>query len=171
MVIFGKGVIIMGNEIEHGTFTISDYHIHIFGTTLSLDKIDNMENLVFSRRSIFSNLGTWFVGFIIMLIISCINHDLMILGDIYCYSLIVLIIYNIYMFTKQYFGIKIQTSAGKTIIIKSENKEFIYKIHDTILEAIKSKKANYTINMDNHNIINNGIISEGDSNKNTISKE
>lgn len=169
MVIYGKGGFVMnGTTYERGSITISDNFLHIYGTALNLNNIDNIDTVVFDRYSYVKNLGTWLFGLVIATIVCSIFKNLDWLFSIYLLSLVVLIAHNIYQHQKRYYGLKIQTNARKTIFIKSDCEKFIMDIHKTILKASNSKKASYTINLDSHDIINNGIISKGNNNKNKV---
>lgn len=161
----------MNNTFEHGSINISENAIHIFGTTLNLSNVDNMDILEYKRRSLFANIGTWFGGLIIVTIICGMWTSLQWIFAIYLFSIFLIIAYNIFEYRKKYYGITIQTSARKTIVLKSLNKEFINKIHNIIVESINTKNANFTINLDSHDIINNGIVSKGNKNKMVINND
>lgn len=158
----------MSNTYERGNFTINDQFIHFFGTTLNLANIDHMDFFNYNRHSYFYGLKTWFFGLIIIVIIEALSKNLTWLATLYLLSIIVLIAYNIRKHRIIYHGLKIETSAGKTIYLKSENRAFLDNVHDAIIEAMNSKKANYTINFDSHDVINNGIINKGNKNKNKV---
>lgn len=163
-----RGAGIQLNTYERGSITISKDFLYLYDTTINLSNIDNMNTFVYPRHSLFAGLGSWLVGFIIMGIVCSIWKNLYLLGDIYIFSIFILIAYNINEFRKKYFGLRIQTSAQRTIYLKSDRKEFIFDIQDIITNAIHNGKANYTINMDRHDIVNNGIISKGNHNKNMV---
>ena len=91
----------------------------------------------------------------------------MILGDIYLFTIFILIGYNIYQHTKTFYGLEISINSGKPIRIKSDNYLFIEKVRNTIASSINNKKARYVINLNNYSI-NNGIINKGNDNKNTV---
>lgn len=152
---------------ERGSFTISNQTMHIAGMTVNLANIDNMDFFNYKRHSYFSGLKEWCIVFIILLIIGSIWRNMMWIGELYLLSIVILIAYNIYEHQKKYFGLEIQTGR-KTIYIKSDSNDFINLIHDTIVDAMESKKASYTINLDSHDVINNGIINKGNNNKNQV---
>lgn len=153
---------------DSGVFTINNQILHLSGTTINIPNIDNLEFFDFKRHSIFAGLKDWLVGFVFMLIICSIWKKLMILGDIYICTIIILFVYNIKKHKEIYYGLKIETSRGLCVILKSDNNDFIHNVHDAIVDAMNSKNVNYTINFDSHDVINNGIISNGNKNKNKI---
>ena len=155
----------MDKTYDTGEFTISDKMIHFFGTTLNVSSIDNMTYVDFERHSIFYGLKYWLFGLIFFLVICAIWKKIEFLFTIYLFTLPLLFYFNYKEHKKEFFGLVIQTGAGKRVILKSDSKEFLKKVHNTIIDAINSKKVNYTINFDSHDIVNNGIISKGNNNK------
>lgn len=153
---------------DSGKFTINNQILHLSGTTINISNIDNLEFIDFPSPSIFEGVKDWFGGLIIMIIICAIWKKFIIIGDIYLLTIIPLIIHNIKKASEVYYGLKIETTRGLCIVFKSDNNDFIHNVHDAIVEAMNSKKVNYTINFDSHDVINNGIISKGNKNKNKI---
>ena len=151
-----------------GKFTISNQILHLSGTTINISNIDNMEFITFKKHSLFSGLKEWIWGLVFMLIICSIWRNFIILGDIYIFTIVLLFAYNIYKHKESYYGLKIETSSGLKVLLKSDSNDFIHDIHDAIVSAMNSKKENYTINFDSHDVINNGIISSGNNNKNKV---
>ena len=103
------------------------------------------------------------------MIICSIFKNIMWIGDIYIFTIVVLIAYNVVEHKKQFFGLIISTGV-KQIELASDSKDFLNEVHDAILDGMKSDSANYIINFDSHDIQNNGIISNGDKNINKVSK-
>lgn len=162
------GITMNERTYEKGVFTITDQFLHFFGTTLNLSKIDNMDFITFPRHSYLNGVKEWLVGFVVMLIICAIWKNLVWLGDLYILTIFALIGYNIYKHRVLYHGLKIETGARKKIVLKCEDLDFLNRVHDAIIEGMSSRKANYTINFDDHSITNNGIISKGDHNINKM---
>lgn len=153
---------------ESGTFTIKDQTMKIFGTTINLANVDNIEIVNFKRHSLIAGLKEWVIGLIIMMVIYAFNKNLGWLAGMYILTIIILVIYNYKEWQKIYYGLKIETNRT-SICLKSTNISFIYELRDTIEEAINQKKSNYTINIGD-SIINNGIINKGNNNKNEVKK-
>lgn len=161
----------MSNVYDSGEFTISDKMIHFFGTTLNVGSIDNMNFINFKKHSLLASVKEWFFGLVFVFIVCAIWRKIEILFTIYIFTLPILLYYNYKEHKKEFFGLSIQTEARKEVILKSDNKEFIKNVHDAIIDAINSKKVNYTINFDSHDIVNNGVISKGNKNKVTIKND
>lgn len=161
------------NTYEKGSIIISDNVIHMGGTTINMANIDNMTTFVYAKRSYLENLGDWFKGLIFILIIYAIWNELTWLPYVYLIFGIGIIICNIMERKKNFYGMKIQTSR-KTVYFKSENQEFIFNLHDAIVQALNQKNVNYTINMDDHSIINGvnkGILNTGENTENRVINE
>lgn len=158
--------------IETGSFNISERAIDFNSYHISLDKMSVISPVgEFARHSLFWAVKTWFKIFLILIIIYMFHHELSnIYGDIYCYSIFLLLAYNVYCyFKKRFYGIDILTS-GVIVCIKSNNKVFLDNLKVVLDDVINSKKANYTINIDTCNIKNNGIINKGNNNINKVKK-
>lgn len=157
------------NVYKGGVFEINNQFLHFFGTTLNLKNIDYMKFKTYDRHSFFYGIKEWIFGLIVMMIICSIFKNIMWIGDIYIFTIVALITYNVVEHKKQFFGLIISTGV-KQIELASESKDFLNEVHDAILDGMKSDSANYIINFDSHDIQNNGIISNGDKNINKVSK-
>lgn len=155
-----------------GCLSISKNFLHLYDSSIHLNSISNLEPFTFPKRPIFANIKIWLYGLLIMFIIAAFRR-LYWVGDLYIYSVFLLIGYNIWKRRKNYYGLAIELNNGKTIYIQSEKIEFIYDLKKTLLNAMDNKKSDYTINLNTNQIINNikqndGIISNGNNNKNEI---
>lgn len=158
----------MNNNIYcSGDINISNNLLNIGLTTINLSSISSIEPFIFPKHSLLFGLKQWFYGLILMVIICNIYRDIMILGDIYLFTIFILLGYNIYKHTKTFYGLEISINSGKPIRIKSDNYKFIEDVRKTIKNSINNKKAKYVINLNTYSI-NNGIINKGDNNKNTV---
>lgn len=149
-----------------GIFTIKNNILEINGRIINISKISSIEFITYKRHSLFSGMTTWFKGLIFILILTLIWQNLTIFFTLYLLSIILLIIYNYYKHKKEFYGLEIRID-NDTLWLKSDNKDFIINVNEALAEAMDSKKVNYIINMDNK-VINNGIISKGNNNKNKV---
>ena len=151
-----------------GVLSIKDNVMKIGGTTINLSNIGTMNTFPFEKHSYFSGLKTWLGGLLFVIILAAIFKNLSIIDDIYIFTIIPLMIYNFKEHQKNFYGLKIEIHSRRYYIIKSNDNEFIEDVNEAISEAMRNKNASYTINLDNHQIINNGIINKGNKNKNKI---
>lgn len=159
----------MNSIYDSGSFTLSKQTMNIGGLTINLSNLDNLNIFDYPRHSLFEGLGEWFGGLIFVIIICAIWKKIGFVADIYPFTIILLIINNIKEYKKEFFGLRIETTR-MTLIIKANDKDFIIKVRNAIEDAINSKKASYIINLDSHNITNNGIINKGNNNRNKVEK-
>ena len=151
-----------------GILSIKDNVMRIGSTTINLSNIGTMNTFPFEKHSYFSGLKTWLGGLVFVIILAAIVRNLGIIADLYLFTIIPLMIYNFKEHQKNYYGLKIEIHSRRYYIIRSNDKEFIEDVNDAISEAMRNKKASYTINLDDHKIINNGIINKGNKNKNKV---
>lgn len=85
----------MQNIYEKGSISISKHFIHLYGTTINLNNVDNMDTFTFGKYPLFSNIGTWFGGFIFMIIICAIWRNLELFFTLYLFTFPILVFYNI----------------------------------------------------------------------------
>ena len=146
---------------------LTDNILKIGYATISLSSVSSVHTFPVPRHSLLAGLKEWFYGLILMVVICNIYRDIMILGDIYLFTIFILLGYNIYQHTKTFYGLEISINSGKPIRIKSDNYKFIEDVRKTITNSINNKKARYVINLNNYSI-NNGIVNKGNNNKNTV---
>ena len=93
--------------------------------------------------------------------ISIIYHGnswISLIGDLYCYSIFLLVVFNLYQHCKLFYGLVI-TTAGNRTIIASTRKDFICRVRDRLQEAIENTiNERIVINLDNC-LVNHGNIS------------
>ena len=100
---------------------ITDNILKIGYTTISLSSISSVHTFPVPRHSLLAGLKEWFYGLIFMIIICAIFTQISILGDIYIFTIFILIGYNIYEHRKAYLGLEICTTGGQSYKIKSED--------------------------------------------------
>ena len=154
------------STFENGIFTIKNQILKIDNKSINLANVDTLLTFDYKRHPLFANVKEWLVGLVITFIIGLIWKNLDFIFTIYIFTIILLLVYNFKEHQKAFYGLKIRTSVT-TIYLKSNDKGFIEEILATIEDAINSKKANYTINLDNR-LINNGVISKGNKNTNKV---
>lgn len=141
---------------------ITDNILKIGYTTISLSSISSVHTFPVSRHSLLASLKEWFYGLIFMIIICAIFRQITILGDIYIFTIFILIGYNIYEHRKAYLGLEICTTGGQSYKIKSEDIVLITQIERILTEYMEENNPGYNINL------NNSIINNGNNNKNTV---
>lgn len=141
---------------------ITDNILKIGYTTISLSSISSVHTFPVPRHSLLAGLKEWFYGLIFMIIICAIFTQISILGDIYIFTIFILIGYNIYEHRKVYLGLEICTTGGQSYKIKSEDIVSITKIERNLTEFMEENNPGYNINL------NNSIINNGNNNKNTV---
>lgn len=156
--------------VYRGILTIDEQILKVRNRYINIMKIDSLETVKLARHSLFSGMKLWLKGLVILVILSIFNHGnfwISLIGDLYCYSIFILLIFNIYQHCKLFYGLVITTAGDKTII-SSQNEDFIYNVRDSLYDAMKnSTNEQIIINLDNC-IINHGIISNGNENKNEV---
>lgn len=158
------------NVYSNGSFYISNKTIKLYGKTIILSNIETMKVAPCPRHSLFFGIKEWFYLFIILVIVCNIWRKIMWIGEIYIYTIFILIIYNIIMFCIKYYELVIQIGV-EPVIIRSRDKEFLMRIQEKLEEEIESLDNNsYTVNIDNCTI-NNGIINNGNDNINNIGRK
>ena len=151
-----------------GNLSLKDNVLQVGNTTINLSNIGTMDVFTFAKHSYFFGLKKWLGGLIVLMIICSIFTNLAIIFDLYLLTLIILIAYNVHEHQKTFYSLIIEIHSRKTFVIKSNNNQFIHDVRDIISEAMLNKKSNYIINLDDHKIINNGIINKGSKNKNKV---
>lgn len=151
-------------KYDNGNITIDKNTLYFYGEVLNFSIIESASLSYLPRRSIFTGLKLWLYGLIVMVIVCNIWRNLVILGDLYIYSLAVLVIFNIVCFLKKYYLLTVRTKSGKEYYTKGRDKYLIQEIVDVInskIEIVSGKN-------DKNVIINNGIINEGNNNINKM---
>lgn len=141
---------------------ITDNILKIGYTTISLSSISSVHTFPVPRHFLLASLKEWFYGLIFMIIICAIFRQITILGDIYIFTIFILIGYNIYEHRKAYLGLEICTTGGQSYKIKSEDIVLITQIERILTEYMEENNPGYNINL------NNSIINNGNNNKNTV---
>ncbi len=155
------------NIYSEGTFSISNKTMKLLNKTVNLSNIETMEVVPCDRHSIFSGLKQWLSILVILIIVCNIWKKYMFIGDIYIYTIFILLGYNIIMFLRKYYVLVIQIGVSP-ILIRSRDPLFLENVRDTIQDAIDNTSNNtYTVNLDNCTI-NNGIINKGNNNTNKV---
>lgn len=149
---------------DNGDIIINENYLYFYGITLVFDNVETVYSFSEPRRSLFVGLKEWFYGFIVMIIVCNIWRNMMLLGDIYCFLLPLLILFNVYMFFQKYYRLVVRTTSGLEHFTRSKNYAFIEEVKYAINEA----KEEYTRNNNTNIIVNNGIISNGNNNKNKV---
>ena len=153
----------MNNNIySHRDIKITDNILKIGYTTISLSSICSVHTFPVPRHSLLASLKEWFYGLIFMIIICAIFTQITILGDIYIFTIFILIGYNIYEHKKAYLGLEICTTGAQSYKIKSEDIVLITQIERILTEYMEENNPGYNINL------NNSIINNGNNNKNTV---
>lgn len=157
------------NRYDNGVFTIKNQILQIGSRTVNITNIDNMKLVTYDRYSLFSNVKEWLVGLVIVFVICAIWRKIDFLFTLYCLTIFALLYYNFKEHSKLFYGLEIRTNRDNFAICTNDI-NFRNDIHSTIVEAMNSKKGNYTINLDNR-LINNGVISKGNKNTNKVNVE
>lgn len=160
----------MEKVITHGNLLIEDQFLQLLDTSINLSNIDNMNIFQYEKHALFSNVKEWIYGWGILLIICFFVKWLETILVIYSFTIFLLLYYNYKEHQKNLYGLKIETSAQKNIILNSNDREFLEELRGIIKQATKKTNINYTINMDDHHIINNGVINKGNKNKIKVEK-
>ena len=155
-----------GSTYSTGIFTIKDKVMKIDGKVINISQIGSTDFKTFQRHSLFSGLKEWVYGFIFVAILAAIWEILAILFTFYLFTIVLLFVYNYNEHKKQFYGLEILI-VNEVLWLKSDHYDFIQDVEKALADAMSSKNANYTINMDNR-VINNGIISKGNNNKNKV---
>lgn len=157
----------MNNTYDRGSLRITKQTLQISNTTINLSRIEKLKVFDYKKHSYFNGVKTWLIGLVIIVVVCAFVKKLMWVGDIYIFTIIPLLIYNFYEHKKSFFGLRIDIGS-ELIYFKSDSKEFINDLRDVIVNAMDNRNANYTINFDSHDIVNNGVISKGDNNTNKV---
>lgn len=155
--------------IFKGILTIDKQILKIENKYITIPQIASMDVVKLKRYPLFSGLRLWFKGLVFLVILTLFYHNNSILsfvGDLYCYSIFILLGYNLFQHCKLFYGLAIVASGEKTIIC-SRKESFIYDIQNALYSAMNSIRDTKTINL-NHCVINDGIISYGNDNENEV---
>ena len=143
---------------------IGETSLYFEGIILGYENIETVYSVTEPRRSLFVGLKEWFYGFVVMVVICNIWKNLMLLGDIYCLLLPVIIVFNIYMFFQKYYILVVRTTSGLEHYKRSKDYFLVEEIKYTINKA----KDDYIKKSTASVIVNNGIISSGNNNRNKV---
>ena len=149
---------------DNGNIVISKNKLYFYGENISFSHLESANCRKLPRRSLFVGLKIWFSILIILVIVCNIWRNLMIVGDIYIYSIFVLMAFNIFCFFQKYYLLTIGTISGKEYYTKGKDGNLMMKISDVInskIEDIQDVKNTSVI-------VNNGIINKGNNNINKI---
>jgi len=149
---------------DNDNVIISETSLYFYGITLGLDNVETAYFYREPRRSLFVGIKEWFYILIVVVIVCNIWRELMPFGDLYCYSFPLLVVFNVYMFFQKYYRLVVRTTSGfeHSTINKS------YKFVEEVKTAINKAREEYIRNNTANVIVNNGIISSGNNNKNKI---
>lgn len=161
---------VMEKIIEQGKLTIEEQFLQLHDTSINLSNIDNMDIFHYKKHPIFEGVKDWAIVWVVIFVILAIIKKWDFILTIYTLTIIPLLWHNIKENKKDFYGLRIETNAQKNIILKSDSKMFLEDLQKLIKEAAKNARGNYTINMDDHSITNNGIISSGSKNRNKVTK-
>lgn len=149
---------------DNGNIVISEHKLYCYGENINFNLIESVSCSTLPRRSLFTGLKQWFIIFFILVIVCNIWRNLMLIGDIYVYSIFGLMAFNIFCFCQKYYLLTIRTISGKEYYTKGKDKYLIMEIVKEV--NCKIEKVHM---IDNKNIIvNNGIINKGNYNVNKI---
>ncbi len=156
--------------IYKGILTIDKQILKIENRDIYITKIDSLEITKLDRYPLFKGMKLWLKGLFILIVLSIIYHGnswISLIGDLYCYSIFLLVVFNLYQHCKLFYGLVI-TTAGNRTIIASTRKDFICRVRDRLQEAIENTiNERIVINLDNC-LVNHGNISYGSNNKNEV---
>lgn len=152
---------------DNRNIIISESNLYFYGINIGLEDIESVDVIRAPRRSIIIGLKEWFYGLIFFIIIYSIWHNssiLYVLGDIYCYSLPLLIIFNIFKFFEKNYILTIRTKSGLEHNTKGKQKGLMLEIKNILDRAreLDREKRNSGLK------IENSIISTGNNNINKI---
>ena len=146
--------------ISTGTLYIEKQVLKIRNRTINIGNIDNMDNYPLKRHPLTYGVTSWIKGLITLFVIVAIFHKSMsslvvnLLFIIYLLILILLIYYNYNEHKKRFYELAIYTTRSE-FMIQSNDRDFLYKLEDTIHNAMNQKYSSYTINIDKQEIKNN----------------
>lgn len=155
---------------EKYNLVISKSYLNLRGVNISFNAIESVRVMLLPKKKIFTFLKPWLIGFLIVGFLFeryTLSTIMTILGDLYILSGPCILIYNIYMFFQKYYAIIIKTVSGEEHKIISKDKLLL----DKIKNDINNRKKLYEETHNSNILINNGIISKGNNNKNKIIKE
>lgn len=149
-----------------GNVTINNQILRIENTIINLANLGNASIIKFDRYSPFKGIKEWLQLLLVLVVVCNIWRNLMFIGDLYLFTIIPLVVYNLNEFRKTYYGLEVQ-AGGRGIILKSRDIEFLAKAQTAIMDAIDNTQEKYIINIENCEV-NNGIINNGNRNKNEV---
>lgn len=155
------GVGSMNNiSYDNDNIKLKENTLYFYGKRLNYSVLESASVIDVPRRSLFIGLKEWLYGLLILIVICIFWPNLTLIGDIYIYSIIILMLYNIIRFLKKYYRIVVRTRSGMEYYADGRDKYVLDEIALEINLRIEASLKKEDV------IINNGIINKGNNNIN-----